>query len=57
MVNRKDGQIVFSYPDKTTMDYHCIFMTMSQPPTAEYIATHNAHHVLGVRTVSALALV
>ena len=24
--------------DKTTMDYHCIFMTMSQPPTADYIA-------------------
>ena len=27
-----------NYPDKTTMDYHCIFMTMSQPPTADYIA-------------------
>ena len=24
--------------DKTTMDSHCIFMTMSQPPTADYIA-------------------
>ena len=24
LVNRKYGQIVFSYPDKTTMDYHCI---------------------------------
>ena len=35
LVNRKEGQIVFSYPDKTTMD---IFMTMSEPPAADYVA-------------------
>ena len=37
-INRNEGQIVFSYPDKTTIGLSLRFMTMSQPPTADYIA-------------------